>query len=321
VKESVIYPLIVFATVISCTLLVHCYVKDEKQEEIVEEPKEVVSNEPADIIKTARIHPESAYSSNRLEVKYEIDRRSTLPEFRYTWRRNGFIIPGENKNVLVSDYFIKGDEISVEIELADSPLVKETFRPPAVRILNTPPRIMEAVLTMETRGAPGIFINAKSQDADGDRIRYFYTWYRNGARLEGQTGARLDPTLVMRGDRIYSEIVASDGENMSTSFRTGIFDLQNHAPRIISSPPSSTLKDRFIYQVRCEDKDSDEISCVLLSAPQGMTIDSDGRIEWLVPRGEGREEVYSVKIKASDKYGGHSIQDFTFSIATLEARQ
>lgn len=319
-KESTVYPLAAFVVVLSCTLLIH-FIVNKDTEENIKEQEEVISKEPVDVIKTARIHPESAYSSSQLEVKYDIDRDVTSPRFNYTWRRNGLIIPGVSKNILGPEHFNKGDEVCVEIEMADSGLLTESFRPPAIRILNTPPRIMEASLTMEARSAPGIFINMKSQDADGDRISYDYIWYRNGDKLEGHVGARLDPSFGMRGDFIHTEIVASDGQSRSASYRTGAIELQNHAPRITSFPPSSTLEDRFVYQVQCEDKDGDEISLELLYAPPGMTIGRDGRIEWIVPRGEGRENAYTMRIKASDIFGGESIQDITFSIAVMAAGQ
>ncbi len=130
-------------------MIIYFSVKDDNQEEITEKQEEIDNVMPVDVIKTAQIYPEAAYSNNHLNVKFDIDSRMVLPRFRYTWRRNGLLIRSVSGNTLDPEYFNKGDEVSVEIEEADS-LLKESFRPPAVKILNTPPKIIEASLSMET---------------------------------------------------------------------------------------------------------------------------------------------------------------------------
>jgi hypothetical protein len=276
---------------------------------------------PADALESARIYPRHPYANNHLEVRFKTDSRTKLSEFTYTWKRNGVVITGVTGNSLGPENVQKGSEISVEIASLDSALSQMVFRPPAVTILDTPPKILDASLTLESKGVPSISVTPRCLDVDNDQIVYSYRWFRNGKTMDGQTSATLDPSAAQREDEIYAEIIANDGEISSPPFRTGPLKLENHAPRITSSPPTATSGAQLIYQVVCEDPDGDKISYELLSAPPHMSIDANGKIEWTVPRGQERKPAYDVKIKVTDGHGGEAVQSFTFSLATPEPKR
>jgi hypothetical protein len=276
---------------------------------------------PADVLESARIYPRQAYADNHLEVRFKTDFLTKLPEFAYTWKRNGVVIPGVTGNSLAPASMQKGDQISVEIAFFDSASTRRVFSPPAVTILNTPPKILEASLELASNAVPMISVTPRCLDADKDRIVCSYRWFRNGKTMDGQTGATLDPLLAQRQDDICAEIIASDGETSSPPFRTEPFKLQNHPPRITSSPPTATSGAQFIYKVVCGDPDGDKIFYELLSGPPQMSIDENGKIEWAVPRGEERKPAYEVGIRVTDGHGGEAVQRFTFSLATPEPKQ
>jgi hypothetical protein len=276
---------------------------------------------PADVLASARICPRQAYANSRLEVRFKTDSRTKLPEFTYTWKRNGVVIRGVTGNSLGPENVQKGDKISVEIAFLDPTPSRRVFRPPVVTILNTPPKILEASLALESKEVPSISVNPRCLDVDNDQIAYSYRWFRNGRMMDGQTSATLDPSVAQRADEICAEIIASDGETSSPSFRTGPLKLQNHPPRITSSPPTATSGTQLSYQVVCEDPDGDEISYELLSGPPHMSLNENGKIEWSVPRGEQRKAAYDVRIRVTDGHGGEAIQRFTLSLATPEPKQ
>jgi hypothetical protein len=306
---------IALAWLVCCTVLLSCCSGGG------EKASGEVETDISAIMLTAKIYPDPAYSNNRLEVKFDVDYRMELPEFVYTWMRNGAVIHGHSESTLGPEHFTKGDEISVEIAPLDPMYVRRPFRTGKVKIRNSPPKMLEASLALSSVEAPSIVINSKYQDADNDRIDFSYRWYKNGEMMEDQASPTLDPAAARRGDVISVDVTASDGENTSPPLRTGSIEIQNHAPRITSSPPTSSSKDRFIYQVLCNDPDGDDLSYELLSAPEGMSIDTEGKIEWLIPRGEERRESYEVGVRVKDEFGGEMIQKFTFSVVAPKAQE
>ncbi|MCX5801046.1 MAG: putative Ig domain-containing protein [Candidatus Eisenbacteria bacterium] len=276
---------------------------------------------PTTVLETGRIYPGQAYANNHLEVRFRTNPRTKLPDVIYTWKRNGVIVPGVTGNSLEPENVHKGDQISVEVALLDSTFPRKVFRLPAVTILNTPPQILEASLALEGRQLPSISVMPRCLDVDNDQIAYSYRWFKNGRKMNGQASATLNPSVVQREDEIYAEIIASDGETSSPPFRTGPLKLENHAPSITSSPPTSTSGALLIYQVVCEDADGDHITYELLSGPPHMSINDKGKIEWTVPSGEERKPTYDVRIGATDGHGGEAIQSFTFSIPIPEPKQ
>ena len=221
----------------------------------------------------------------------------------------------------LGEVFKKGDEISVEISSPGQMSEIRPFRTANVKIHNSPPKMIEASLSLNSIETPSIVIHSKYQDADNDQLDFSYRWYKNGEMIKDQTSPTLDPSEGRRGDVISVEVIANDGENTSQPLKTGSVEIQNHAPRITSSPPTSSSEGRFLYQVLGDDPDGDSLFFELLSAPKGMSIDEKGTIEWLIPKGEEREESYDVGIRVSDEFGGEMIQKFVFSVVSQKVKE
>jgi hypothetical protein len=82
-------------------------------------------------------------------------------------------------------------------------------------ITNTPPGPV-IVRLQPAASKPGEPIRcdlvAKSEDADGDSVRYRYTWQRNGAAQPfAESSQEVPPRLVKTGDRWRCSVTPTDG--------------------------------------------------------------------------------------------------------------
>lgn len=265
-----------------------------------------------DQVATATIFPQPAHSNNPLTVK--LPGRGTNPaDYAFTWRCNDVVIEAADGPTLDPSRFRRGDLVSVEATPRDPAATGDTHQA-SIRIVNTPPKIMSASTFMGTKGRPEIFVNVKSADADGDPITYSYRWFKNGQPIDGANGAELDPTLTGRGDRIHAEIVATDGEESTPAYASEAIVIENHAPRISSTPAGPTPTDvTFHYKVVADDADADPLTYELIAAPAGMSVDDEGNVVWVLPTPEEREGKHTIQIKVSDPNGGAAIQQFSLS--------
>ncbi|MEX2214855.1 MAG: putative Ig domain-containing protein [Phycisphaeraceae bacterium] len=93
-----------------------------------------------------------------------------------------------------------------------------------------------------------------------------------------------------------------------------IFGQLNGDPSIISTPPNEVIAgDDFAYVVAAVDPDGDVLSFELLTAPDGMTIDSgSGAIEYAPESGDVGQ--HDVLVRVTDGRGGSAAQAFTLSV-------
>jgi hypothetical protein len=94
----------------------------------------------------------------------------------------------------------------------------------------------------------------------------------------------------------------------------------NRAPFFSSAPPVITsVGTETMYAVAVTDSDGDPLEFDLLTAPDGMTIDAAGFVEWTPTTSD--VGVHAVRIQVSDDHGGTAIQSFNLEVrATLANR-
>jgi hypothetical protein len=185
-----------------------------------------------------------------------------------------------------------------------------------VTILNTPPQIVEASSDLKNETSDVIFARVNAVDADRDPIRYRYKWYINGSEVKGESKASLSVSKCRKGDEVYAEIVATDGEDESSPFKAEAITIGSNAPEITSTPPQTIGKDRrYVYQVAADSPDPSSLTYILDTAPEGMTIDPTGRVEWQLPDPEVGERVYQVVIRVTDATGGEAVQQFEIAVS------
>jgi hypothetical protein len=120
-----------------------------------------------------------------------------------------------------------------------------------------------------------------------------------------------------RGDKVALTIIPYDREGKGPPFASQNMVIPNGAPRILSSPPQEIHGAVYTYRVIAEDPDGDPITFSLVSAPTGMTIDSNsGVISWPITQESTGNHV--VEIAAQDPDGLKTTQKYTLSITLAE---
>jgi fibro-slime domain-containing protein/RHS repeat-associated protein len=157
----------------------------------------------------------------------------------------------------------------------------------------------------------------KAQDAEGDPITYSLDASApSGATLNPITGVLFwKPTAV--GNSTFN-IIANDNKGGTTSTSINIIvnaNTINANPSIHSQPPKNiALGQTYLYTVQASDPNYDPLTITVETAPQGMTIDQQGRITWQ-PRAI---QIGSnpVNIKISDGRGGVITQAFNIDVVS-----
>jgi RHS repeat-associated protein len=87
----------------------------------------------------------------------------------------------------------------------------------------------------------------------------------------------------------------------------------NHPPAITSAPVTTVLPGAlYSYDVQASDPDGDPLTYHLDTAPQGMTVDAQGRIRWSPAAADLGDQ--PVALTVSDGLGGTAAQSFTVTV-------
>jgi len=225
----------------------------------------------------------------------------------YEWRRNNQVIISEATGWLLKKQFVKGDEITVTIKCDGSEGAAK------VTIGNSPPSVLSVPFSPDDIHA-GVDITVKpaGYDPDGDDVGFIYKWSVNGNEIADDS-PKLSGDHFKRGDKIILTVIPYDREGKGSPFVSQNMVIPNGAPRILSSPPQEIHGDVYTYRVTAEDPDGDPITFSLVSAPSGMTIDSNtGVISWpITPAASGS---HVVELAAQDPDGLKTTQKYTISI-------
>lgn len=267
------------------------------------------------VITSVVILPEQPKQDNDLGVIVQgTDPDQDVITYRYQWVKNDAEMIGENRNVLKSGVFKKGDLIRVRVTPSDGKAEGESFLSSPVEILNSPPVVREIKIeppiasVMEDLNA-----TVKGFDPDGDFIYYDYQWERNGAALPEERREILDRSRFKKGDSIALTVTPNDGEATGLPKKSGRVLVSNSPPIILSSPPTSTDGTAYRYQVKADDPDHDPVFFALKSGPKGMEIDrKSGLIRWQITK-EGKG-AHTIEIEASDPEGATSTQHYILTV-------
>ncbi len=203
---------------------------------------------------------------------------------RYRWLVDGHHIFGATGAQLPPGEFVRGQTVSVEVTPVAGERTGPVWEASPVEVGNSPPRVrrVEIQPSPATRRKP-LRVVADVADPDGDAVTVSYQWLRNGTPIAGATGATLDPSHYRHLDRIGVQVMATDGEDSMTPFRSHQVDVLPAAPRFVSQVvPTDFQEGRFRYQARAVHPDEEPLRYALSDdAPEGMQIDPmTGLIEW-----------------------------------------
>ena len=234
--------------------------------------------------------------------------------YEYQWLRNDEEISGENKSVLATAGFRKGDFFRVKVVADDGKEKGQPFLSPAVRMVNSPPVIQEVRVepsVLHVQDHPKVSV--KGEDKDGDSVYYTYQWEINGNPVPEERGEKLERAPLKKGDLITVLVTPDDRETLGTPKKSGPVRVDNSPPVIVSSPPTSPEGNIYLYPVQVDDPDQDPITFTLQQGARGMTIDAKtGLLRWEIrPEDKG---VHTLVIEASDNEGAKSIQRYSLGV-------
>jgi len=135
-------------------------------------------------------------------------------------------------------------------------------------------------------------------------------------RMATESGPVFSTDGLRHGDRVWVQIVASDGEDQGATLKSKEIVIANSAPVIVSQPEGAGEDGVFRYRVRAEDPDNDSgLQYTLVAAPEGMTISSGyGAIEW--KPGPDQSGTHIIEVSVQDREGAQSAQRFEVVVDT-----
>lgn len=234
----------------------------------------------------------------------------------YQWYVEGVPLVGETRPTLSPTKFRRGQRVSVEITPADAKQKGPLYRVPPAVVVNSPPVIHSVTLVSQgTVSANRIEASVDASDPDHDPLTLTFQWYKNDLLVKEGTEAFLETEGIVAGDLITVKVTARDPSGEERTAQAAPTMVENHPPRIVSVPPAPQSAESYVYTVQAVDDDGDALTYVLRTAPLGMTIAENGRIDWRVPH--DRLGVHHVTIVVTDGRGGVAVQEFDLQLTAL----
>jgi hypothetical protein len=272
-------------------------------------------------VQSAEIYPKAAFTNNALQIRMANAVKEEYLYITVRWKKNGEEIHGFAEPTLPPNKFKKDDTITAEVNLLGPEAMAEPVVTSPVHILNTRPDIVEASAMLQTVPSDHIRVRVNATDADGDRLRYTYRWFRNGAEIPGETKSTLDVSKCGQGDEVFAEVVAMDGTDQSPATRSEAIKIGSNAPKITSNPPGSFTKDRrYVYQLTVDSPDPEGLVFNLVKSPEGMKINDTGLIDWPLPDAQVGSREYEVTVRVTDRTGGEAFQEFKIALSAEAKR-
>jgi hypothetical protein len=272
-------------------------------------------------ISSVEILPEKPSRSSLLETMVKFGQPETS-EVRYRWIKNGKEIMGAAESTLGQDNFYKGDTITVEVTPYLGQVNGKPVQSNPIIIANSPPVLKSfTIAPMPAYSKDELTANLDMFDADSDYVRSSYQWKKGKEDIPGATDATLAPDYFKKGDSIGCQARVSDGEAPEVSYYSNEIEILNSAPLITSQPSAEKIEGwSYEYQAVADDPDEDKVEFSLLSAPEGMTIDSEtGLIKWQISAQQ--EGSHTFEVIARDPEGAQSVQPVTLSLLSKEGEQ
>lgn len=166
---------------------------------------------------------------------------------------------------------------------------------------NRRPRLREITLEPEEpRATDNIRARWTARDPDGDRVKIDIVWYVNGEELLGEDRKVLKAGKFSKGDEVYVEITASDGQKETVD--------ESDPVTVVNSPPEIELPRFGIdkidgFQVKATDPDGDTLRFRLEEAPPGMSISSTGRLSFKGSEEQSEGGSFPTRIVVEDPDG------------------
>ncbi len=154
----------------------------------------------------------------------------------YRWFVDGMEVVGQTSDTLSGAHFAKDQTVHAEVTPSDGAGAGAPVLSNAVTILNSAPVLNTVDIgSGPYRSNDSITVaSLDADDADNDSLTYTYQWYVNGVPVVGETTALLAGTAFERGDEVYVQVVAFDGEEEGLPVDSNIVTIANTPPTFAS---------------------------------------------------------------------------------------
>ncbi|HSA86208.1 MAG TPA: putative Ig domain-containing protein [Nitrospira sp.] len=274
------------------------------------------SNQPP-IVTSAKILNDPITLTGSVEIQVDAqDPEREAVSFEYQWYADNATLPKQTNATLPAELLRQGQSVFVEIVPTDGRQKGQPYRTKSVVVGNTSPRVTAVSLTPQVaRTGDRLEAQVEASDPDHDRIDLTYKWFHNDVVIKEGDESFLDTTEFAIHDKIIVEVTAHDPSIPGNSVKSLPLILGNSAPKIVSTPSTTTTEDRFDYPVKATDPDGDQLTYQLEAAPAGMTISPEsGHIMWQIPADQ--LGTFHVKVVAKDGQGGIASQEFDLELTT-----
>jgi len=158
---------------------------------------------------------------------------------------------------------------------------------------------------------------AEGRNNEAEDLTFYYRWQKNEEFLPGEESEELDTSGFVKGDLITAFVTPFDGEKEGKQVMSPSLLVSNRPPDITSAPSGNIVDGVFIYEVKANDPDGDELKFSLEGSPSGMTIDPSGRVEWKIPT--DAKGPFTIKVVVSDG-SATAFQGFNIGEIVIELR-
>lgn len=149
-------------------------------------------------------------------------------------------------------------------------------------------------------------------DADGDATVFELIGGPTGMQLVGGDQLKWTPTEDLVGSH-WVTVGVSDSKGGVGQQRFMIEAARNEPPEITSTAVTTVSAGaRYRYDVQVDEPDGDPVSFRLVSAPEGMTVDSLGRIQWNPTSAQIGS--HPIEIVVADGRGGDDRSTYTIDV-------
>lgn len=186
-------------------------------------------------------------------------------------------------NFDIGTYFISFDEL-LDATAEDKVLVSlsELSLPPSVNKPYLPYSESYDVTTPITVQVGSYY----DPDTATQDLTFSHRWYLNGELIPDQTSATLPPYIAVFGDQLEVATVVNDGSNSVEGPRRTI--VLEDAPlniEVTGLPETLMAGDTVEFMAVVSDPDTgpSDVNGVLISGPEGASMNSEGLVTWQVP--------------------------------------
>jgi hypothetical protein len=190
---------------------------------------------------------------------------------------------------------------------------------------NNPPVFTSAVPSnLQPQAGKRFEYRAVAADADGDNITYaLLPGVPTGVAVNPTTGlVTWTPTATQLGTNSFT-VKASDAKGGESKLEVPLRVIEaipNRPPDITSNPRTTArTSSGYFYKLAATDPDGNPITFTLVSAPTGMTVNSEGLVAWTPTAAQTGPSAVSVSV--SDGQGGTDTQSWTLNVSNSTANR